>query len=161
MSFAKDINALVNNITPQEIEAFANGIKSMALYMASPEFIKNLKQFSDAMMDVARAIIKFEGFITNPLGTIAGNSKNLFITPFGSLSPPNLFPSPNIYKQASSYAGSANTLDITKNNPNWERSAPTVKMTQTLNRKSAMKVNVSIMNKTGSDLYTSSNAMVF
>ena len=58
-SLTKDAEALINSVlTPKNMEKAAAGIKEFAEYLGSPAFIKNVKDFGTAIVDVTQVIIK-------------------------------------------------------------------------------------------------------
>ena len=56
-AFAKDIEALINNVSAGDIAKFASGIKGFAEYISSPEMMKNIRDFGEAVSDVSQGIL--------------------------------------------------------------------------------------------------------
>jgi len=54
-SLTKDFSALIQGITPEEIKKFGDGVKSVAEYLGSKEFLANLKSFGDLIVSILRA----------------------------------------------------------------------------------------------------------
>lgn len=54
-SLTKDFSALIQSITPEQIKSFGNGIKSVAEYLGSKEFLDNLKAFGEMIAGILRA----------------------------------------------------------------------------------------------------------
>lgn len=166
MDFAKDVDALISGITPKQIQDFADGIKSFAKAIASPETLQNIKNFATAMGDIADFVLDIAKALH------FGGKALAFLPPFNMLvspgqaqssaSSPVVSSKSHLKSQLASYTRSSKTLDVSNTGGNWERNAPNVRdyINQTLaQHKQAIKLNVSIHNKTGSDIFTSANAM--
>jgi len=161
MSFAKDIDALISGITPKQIQDFADGIKSFAQTLASPQTLQNIKNFATAMGDIADFVLDIAKALHIGGKALASTPPfDLFMSPGQA---PSSGPSVSLKKQLSTYAGSSKSVNVSNTGGNWERNAPSVRdyINKTLSmNKQTLKVNVSISNKTGSDIFSSANAMV-
>lgn len=60
-AFTDDVSALINGITPQEMNAFVSGIKSAAEYLGSKQTLENIQNFMAALGNAATFINKWFG----------------------------------------------------------------------------------------------------
>lgn len=61
-ALANDFNALVNSITPADIQGFADGIKSAARYLESDDFMNKLQKLAGAVDVAADGILTVAGW---------------------------------------------------------------------------------------------------
>lgn len=91
---AKDLAIMINGISEKDMDDFANGIKSAAQYLGSPEFMDKLKNFGEAIGDVTDFILKTAAFFGG------GSSSSVKNTPYIPAAPVANGTSPLAAKQA-------------------------------------------------------------
>ncbi len=77
-ALANDFNALVNSITPADIQGFADGIKSAAQYLESDDFMSKLQKLAGAVDVAADGILTVAGWFGKKPEKITDRSQETF-----------------------------------------------------------------------------------